>query len=74
MTSTQSAEPLLTLLLSISISLLAYFLTSSLVPFLSNDLVSKGLKGRDMLKPGFSSKKQEDSNSESDDEPGKKWL
>ncbi|GAA5828735.1 hypothetical protein JCM5353_002872 [Sporobolomyces roseus] len=74
MTSTQSAEPLLTLLLSISISLLAYFLTSSLVPFLSNDLVSKGLKGRDMLKPGFSSKKQEDSNSDDEDEPGKKWL
>jgi len=76
--TTTSAEPLLTLLLSLSISFLAYFLTSSLVPFLANDLVSKGLKGKDMLKPGFTLGKKDDSpvegNENEEDEPGKKWL
>jgi UDP-N-acetylglucosamine--dolichyl-phosphate N-acetylglucosaminephosphotransferase len=47
------AEPLLTLLLSLLLSFLAYALTSHLVPLLGPHLVDKGLAGRDMLKKGF---------------------
>lgn len=52
------AEPLLTLLLSLALSFLAYTLTSHLVPLLGPHLVDKGLAGRDMLKKGF--KRKED--------------
>lgn len=43
-------EPLLTLLVSLSISFLAYKLTSDLIPRLSRDFVRIGLKGIDLLK------------------------
>ncbi|GAA5891935.1 hypothetical protein JCM6882_007412 [Rhodosporidiobolus microsporus] len=48
-----TAEPLLTLVLSLTISCAAYVLVARLVPALGPDLVAKGLKGRDMLKHGF---------------------
>ncbi|GAA5908596.1 UDP-N-acetylglucosamine--dolichyl-phosphate N-acetylglucosaminephosphotransferase [Sporobolomyces salmoneus] len=76
-----SNEPTLTLLLSLFLSSLAYFLTSQLVPFLSNDLIEKGLRGRDMLKPGFTrqpdSEPQEGEVREGEEEeelPGRKWI
>ncbi|GAA5992766.1 hypothetical protein JCM11641_007802, partial [Rhodosporidiobolus odoratus] len=50
------SEPLLTLLLSLFISILAFLLVNHLVPKLGPHLVSKGLSGRDMLKPGFKHK------------------
>ncbi|GAA5834432.1 hypothetical protein JCM11251_007989 [Rhodosporidiobolus azoricus] len=53
------AEPLLTLVASLALALLAYHLVSTLVPALGPDLVAKGLKGRDMLKPGFHRKGEE---------------
>jgi len=43
-------EPLLTLLTSLSISYVAYALTSSLIPRLRDDFVKIGLKGIDLLK------------------------
>ncbi|KAK4054046.1 tunicamycin resistance protein [Microbotryomycetes sp. JL221] len=52
------AEPVITLLLSCTLSLCAYKLTAVLVPMLGPDLLAKGLGGRDMLKPGF--KRDED--------------
>lgn len=48
-----TSEPLLTLLLSLGLSLIAYKLTATLVPLLGPDLVAKGLGGRDMLKRGY---------------------
>lgn len=52
------SEPLLTLLLSLALSVIAYKLTATLVPLLGPDLVAKGLGGKDMLKVGF--KRNED--------------
>ena len=52
------SEPLLTLVLSLTLSVIAYKLTSTLVPLLGPDLVAKGLGGKDMLKAGF--KRKED--------------
>ncbi|KDE06316.1 hypothetical protein MVLG_03355 [Microbotryum lychnidis-dioicae p1A1 Lamole] len=56
--STGLAEPLLTVVVSLGISIVAYGLTARLVPMLGPDLVKKGLAGKDMLKPGF--KRNED--------------
>ncbi|SCV74810.1 BQ2448_7839 [Microbotryum intermedium] len=56
--STGLAEPLLTVVVSIGISFVAYAVTARLVPLLGPDLVKKGLAGKDMLKPGF--KRNED--------------
>lgn len=75
----QPVEPTLTVLLSLAIAVLAYRAVASLVPFLASDLVSKGLRGRDMLKPGF---KRDDDTPAADggagqtqlDEPGSVWL
>lgn len=75
----QPVEPTLTVLLSLAIAVLAYRTVAALVPFLANDLVSKGLRGRDMLKPGF---KRDDETPAVDDgagggvvdEPGTQWL
>ncbi|ORY82963.1 glycosyl transferase family 4-domain-containing protein [Leucosporidium creatinivorum] len=58
MATADPTEPLLTLLLSLSLSFIAYALTSHLVPLLGPHLVDKGLAGRDMLKEGF--KRKED--------------
>ncbi|GAA5871851.1 hypothetical protein JCM1840_004017 [Sporobolomyces johnsonii] len=73
------AEPTLTLALSLVIAAAAYSLTRSLVPFLANDLVAKGLKGRDMLKPGFRKHDPPPTNDalphpDDPDAPGRKWL
>ncbi|GAA6015893.1 hypothetical protein JCM10207_006795 [Rhodosporidiobolus poonsookiae] len=46
-------EPLLTLVLSLVLAVVAYALVNRLVPALGPDLIAKGLRGRDMLKPGF---------------------
>ncbi|BGP03839.1 tunicamycin resistance protein [Rhodotorula toruloides] len=75
----QPVEPTLTVLLSLAIAVLAYRTVAALVPFLANDLVSKGLRGRDMLKPGF---KRDNETPAADDgaggavvaEPGTQWL
>lgn len=75
--SLQANEPTLTVLLSLVISLIAYTLTAQLVPFLSNDLVEKGLKGRDMLKVGFVRKEDESTEVREGEEgelPGRKWM
>lgn len=72
--TTNENEPTLTILLSGLIALLAYYLTTTLVPFLSNDLVEKGLKGRDMLKVGFTRKKDEELDEREQDLPGTKWM
>lgn len=48
-----TSEPAVTVLLSIGISILAYKITSLLVPMLGPDLLAKGLGGKDMLKPGY---------------------
>ncbi|GAA5979450.1 hypothetical protein JCM5350_003910 [Sporobolomyces pararoseus] len=75
--SLQANEPTLTVLLSLVISLIAYTLTAQLVPFLSSDLVEKGLKGRDMLKDGFVRKEDEStevSEREEGELPGRKWI
>ncbi|SCZ98065.1 BZ3500_MvSof-1268-A1-R1_Chr3-3g06551 [Microbotryum saponariae] len=56
--STGLAEPLLTVVVSLGISIVAYGLTARLVPMLGPELVKKGLAGKDMLKPGF--KRNED--------------
>lgn len=49
---------MLTVVVSVGISVVAYGLTARLVPLLGPDLVKKGLAGKDMLKPGF--KRNED--------------
>ncbi|GAA5889989.1 hypothetical protein JCM16303_003202 [Sporobolomyces ruberrimus] len=72
--TTNENEPTLTILLSGLIAFLAYYLTTTLVPFLSNDLVEKGLKGRDMLKVGFTRKKDEELDEREQDLPGTKWI
>ncbi|KAM0789901.1 hypothetical protein ACM66B_006743 [Microbotryomycetes sp. NB124-2] len=56
--SQDAAEPLVTLALSCALSLVAYKLTAVLVPALGDDLLAKGLGGKDMLKHGF--KRDED--------------
>lgn len=53
MTKADTSEPAITVLLSLGISVLAYKITSGLVPMLGPDLLAKGLGGRDMLKPGY---------------------
>ncbi|GAA5830370.1 hypothetical protein JCM3766R1_002695 [Sporobolomyces carnicolor] len=58
----------LTVAVSVVISYLAYSLTNHLVPFLAKDLVDKGLRGRDMLKPGFKKKDDDDVEHEA------KWI
>lgn len=58
----------LTVAVSVVISYLAYSLTNHLVPFLAKDLVDKGLRGRDMLKPGFKKKDDDDVEHEA------KWM
>ncbi|GAA5938049.1 UDP-N-acetylglucosamine--dolichyl-phosphate N-acetylglucosaminephosphotransferase [Sporobolomyces koalae] len=71
------SEPTVTVVVSIVISLLAYHLTAKLVPFLADDLVSKGLRGRDMLKPGFHRDKDvraDNDDSDDNDLPGKRWI
>ncbi|GAA6042168.1 hypothetical protein JCM8097_004995 [Rhodosporidiobolus ruineniae] len=83
--SPSAVEPTLTLLLSLLIAILAYALVARLVPALGPDLVAKGLRGRDMLKPEF--KRDEGARGAAsggqglgeqtdgdDDEPGRKWL
>lgn len=56
--STTTAEPALTVIVSVVISLIAYKMTAVLVPLLGPDLLAKGLGGRDMLKKGY--KRKED--------------
>jgi len=78
-TTLEGNEPILTLTLSLVIAGLAYDLTSRLVPFLSNDLVQKGLRGKDMLKVGFVRKEEEEEQDDDDDGevellPGRKWM
>ncbi|BGP20409.1 hypothetical protein JCM10213_004627 [Rhodosporidiobolus nylandii] len=72
--SNGGAEPLLTLLLSLTISLLAYALVNRLVPALGPDLVSKGLRGRDMLKRGFKRDEAGAGGEGDGDEPGRRWI
>lgn len=74
------AEPALTVAVSLVLACLAYRAVYSLVPALAPDLVAKGLKGRDMLKPGF--KRDEDLSPHDGGEedvdaaapPGRKYL
>ncbi|GAA5973123.1 hypothetical protein JCM21900_003083 [Sporobolomyces salmonicolor] len=76
-TPAEPAEPTFTLALSLVIAAAAYSLTRSLVPFLAHDLVVKGLKGRDMLKPGFRKNDPlptEDALPSHEEVPGRKWL
>lgn len=69
------AEPTLTVLVSVAISYFAYRAVYSLVPALANDLVAKGLRGRDMLKPGFKRDDDDDGPAAADDSiPGRKHL
>ncbi|KWU45178.1 hypothetical protein RHOSPDRAFT_9643, partial [Rhodotorula sp. JG-1b] len=68
--------PTLTVAVSLVIAYLAYRAVYSLVPALASDLVAKGLKGRDMLKPGF---KRDEALSPADGgeeeaAPGRKFL
>ncbi|GAA5894763.1 hypothetical protein JCM8208_006064 [Rhodotorula glutinis] len=49
----ESAEPTVTVLVSVVLALAAYRLVAALVPQLAPHLVAKGLCGKDMLKPGF---------------------
>lgn len=49
----ESAEPTVTVLVSVGLALAAYSLVAALVPQLAPHLVNKGLCGKDMLKPGF---------------------
>jgi len=51
--SQESAEPTVTVLVSVLLALAAYRLVAALVPQLAPHLVAKGLCGKDMLKPGF---------------------
>ncbi|CEQ41109.1 SPOSA6832_02803, partial [Sporobolomyces salmonicolor] len=76
-TPAEPAEPTFTLALSLVIAAAAYSLTRSLIPFLAHDLVVKGLKGRDMLKPGFRKNDPlptEDALPSHEEVPGRKWL
>lgn len=72
------AEPTLTVAVSLVIAYLAYRAVDSLVPALAHDLVAKGLKGRDMLKPGFKRDDALSPDGNADDEedaaPGRKHL
>ncbi|GAA6055728.1 hypothetical protein JCM3770_001039 [Rhodotorula araucariae] len=51
--SSVPAEPTVTVVVSAALAVAAYRLVAALVPFLGHDLVSKGLRGKDMLKPGY---------------------
>ncbi|GAA5927227.1 hypothetical protein JCM3775_002485 [Rhodotorula graminis] len=82
----ESAEPTVTVLVSVALALVAYRLVAALVPQLAPHLVAKGLCGKDMLKPGF--KRQEpalatpptrdgrdgDTTSNDDDLPGNRLI
>ena len=70
------AEPTLTVAVSLVIAYLAYRAVYSLVPALASDLVAKGLKGRDMLKPGFKRDEQLSPADGGEEEaaPGRKFL
>lgn len=70
------AEPTLTVAVSLVIAYLAYRAVYSLVPALAHDLVAKGLKGRDMLKPGFKRDEALSPDHDGDEEaaPGRKYL
>jgi UDP-N-acetylglucosamine--dolichyl-phosphate N-acetylglucosaminephosphotransferase len=50
------SDSLYTVTASLGIGYIAYAATAALVPLLADDLISKGLSGRDMLKPGFKRK------------------
>ncbi|GAA5982594.1 hypothetical protein JCM10908_006711 [Rhodotorula pacifica] len=69
------AEPTLTLAVSLLISYVAYRAVYALVPALAQDLVAKGLKGRDMLKIGFKRDETATEDADAGDEvPGRKYL
>lgn len=74
--SQPQAEPTLTVAVSLVIAYLAYRAVDSLVPALAGDLVAKGLKGRDMLKPGFKRDDAIEPPASDDQEaaPGSKYL
>lgn len=74
--SSSPAEPTLTVAVSLLLSYAAYRAVYRLVPALAEDLVAKGLRGRDMLKAGF---RRDDPPTEKDDDeqadiPGRKYL
>ncbi|GAA6059112.1 hypothetical protein JCM10212_003859, partial [Sporobolomyces blumeae] len=68
------AESTLTVALSLLLCLVAYAVTARLVPLLADDLVDKGLKGRDMLKPGFHSPHPTPERDDDDPVPGRAYL
>ncbi|BGP52047.1 tunicamycin resistance protein [Rhodotorula kratochvilovae] len=76
--SSVPAEPTVTVVVSAALAVAAYRLVAALVPFLSGDLVAKGLRGKDMLKPGFRRAEPPIADTATappdQDAPGSKWI